>query len=185
MDIDEALDKLLIQLTRLDLPVAHQLQSGLSHEEIGVLTSNLPFKLPEELYQLYRWRNGAVPNVEANVGGLLLSDCGHLLPYSLYPFSSLAQALEDSSLFNEDGYLNGFWDYYEEEEVNFERSQNYFYFSLFSDPGDSDYIVLCSTEDQSKAAIVYWSPEEGAPILIHRSLSDMIVTMTACYESGA
>jgi hypothetical protein len=31
---------------------------GLTIEEIQVLTNNLPFQLPREIYELYQWRNG-------------------------------------------------------------------------------------------------------------------------------
>lgn len=186
MEISSALDKLLLQLTRLRLPVAHQLQPGLTREEIDAVTSPLPFQLPAELYHLYMWHNGALPQSGLADGeSMFLSDLGHLLPYSLYPFVPLEQALEYSQYFNEEDYLNNFWIDYEDEEVNFERRQDYLYFSLFSDPGDSDYIVLCTAAERQKAPVVYWSSEEGAPILIHRSLCDMIATMTACYESGA
>jgi len=33
------------------------LQPGLSYEEIERRVADLPFKLPEEVYQLYQWRN--------------------------------------------------------------------------------------------------------------------------------
>ena len=34
------------------------LQPGLKREEIDEIIKDLPFKLPEELYELYQWRNG-------------------------------------------------------------------------------------------------------------------------------
>ena len=39
------------------------LQLGLKPEEIDEITKDLPFKLPEELYELYQWRNGLLKDV--------------------------------------------------------------------------------------------------------------------------
>lgn len=35
-----------------------QMKPGLSPEEIEQLVNKLPFRLPEEVYQIYQWRNG-------------------------------------------------------------------------------------------------------------------------------
>ena len=40
------------------------LQPGLSYEEIDSRVADLPFKLPEEVYQLYRWKNGTCEGEE-------------------------------------------------------------------------------------------------------------------------
>ena len=33
-------------------------QPGLKSKEIDEITKDLPFKLPQEVYELYQWRNG-------------------------------------------------------------------------------------------------------------------------------
>ncbi|MGB3652999.1 MAG: hypothetical protein WBA41_17520 [Rivularia sp. (in: cyanobacteria)] len=38
--------------------VKYLLKPGLKSEEIDELTKDLPFKLPQEVYELYQWRNG-------------------------------------------------------------------------------------------------------------------------------
>ena len=40
------------------------LQPGLSYEEIDRRVADLPFKLPEEVYQLYQWKNGTCDGEE-------------------------------------------------------------------------------------------------------------------------
>ena len=35
-----------------------EMKPGLTPEEIEQFLSNLPFRLPEEVYQIYQWRNG-------------------------------------------------------------------------------------------------------------------------------
>ena len=37
-------------------------QPGLKPEEIDEITKHLPFRLPEEVYELYQWRNGLLDN---------------------------------------------------------------------------------------------------------------------------
>ncbi|MEH1938243.1 MAG: SMI1/KNR4 family protein [Nostoc sp.] len=39
------------------------LQPGLKPEEIDEITKDLPFKLPEEVYEIYQWRNGLLKGV--------------------------------------------------------------------------------------------------------------------------
>ncbi|MEO1765090.1 MAG: hypothetical protein AAFR83_24800 [Cyanobacteria bacterium J06629_18] len=35
---------------------------GLKPEEIDEITKDLPFNLPQEVYELYQWRNGLLDN---------------------------------------------------------------------------------------------------------------------------
>lgn len=39
--------------------IIQALQPGLSREQIEAQVQVLPFRLPEEVYQLYQWRNGS------------------------------------------------------------------------------------------------------------------------------
>ena len=40
------------------------LQPGLHYEEIDRRVADLPFKLPEEVYEIYQWRNGTCDGEE-------------------------------------------------------------------------------------------------------------------------
>lgn len=53
-DIQGKLNKLAEKMKQVD----NEFNPGLSREEITEKTKNLPFLIPEELYQLYMWRNG-------------------------------------------------------------------------------------------------------------------------------
>lgn len=48
----------LIDLIRPREPAINNLLPGLTKEKIKSITNSLPFELPEEIYQLYQWRNG-------------------------------------------------------------------------------------------------------------------------------
>ncbi|NER05147.1 MAG: SMI1/KNR4 family protein, partial [Okeania sp. SIO3C4] len=68
--------------------VAEELQPGLTRGQIDELVKNLPFSLPEELYELYQWRNG-------------MKDLIQWQPFicnrsGMYGFLSLEKALETS-----------------------------------------------------------------------------------------
>jgi cell wall assembly regulator SMI1 len=39
---------------------ASELRPGLSHDEIKEQINDLPFNLPEEIYELYGWHNGNI-----------------------------------------------------------------------------------------------------------------------------
>ncbi|MEH2224262.1 SMI1/KNR4 family protein [Nostoc sp.] len=56
--LTESLDRILKSLEEKDPEIASLLQPGLTRKEIDEITKDLPFKLPEELYELYQWRNG-------------------------------------------------------------------------------------------------------------------------------
>ncbi|MEO0843293.1 MAG: SMI1/KNR4 family protein [Cyanobacteria bacterium J06643_5] len=60
------------------------LQPGLSYEEIERRVADLPFKLPEEVYQLYQWRNGTYEGEE---------DFSRF--FNGYAFLSLESAIEE------------------------------------------------------------------------------------------
>ncbi|MGB3759973.1 MAG: SMI1/KNR4 family protein [Rivularia sp. (in: cyanobacteria)] len=56
--LTESLEQILIQLEQKDPEIASSLQPGLTREEIDQIANDLPFKLPEEVYELYQWQNG-------------------------------------------------------------------------------------------------------------------------------
>ena len=60
-----------------------------------------------------------------------------------------------------------------------------YYFDLFSDPGEPDFLVPCTPMPLEKPPIVFWSPEFGKPRVHYANLEDMMWTIAACYESGA
>ncbi|RUT03884.1 hypothetical protein DSM106972_047980 [Dulcicalothrix desertica PCC 7102] len=79
------LDKILTILEERVPDIASALQPGLTREEIDKITKDFPLKLPEEVYELYQWRNG----ISGYVGfGLTWNGIQG-------GFSPLAEAIED------------------------------------------------------------------------------------------
>lgn len=56
--LKKVLDKILKILEEKVPNIASALQHGLTREEIDEITKDFSFKLPEEVYELYQWRNG-------------------------------------------------------------------------------------------------------------------------------
>ncbi len=56
--LTETLERILAWLQAHDQPAAASLQPGLSQAEIEAKVKELPFRLPQEVYELYQWRNG-------------------------------------------------------------------------------------------------------------------------------
>jgi cell wall assembly regulator SMI1 len=75
--LEPALQQLHAALERAGSPVAELLAPGLDGDEIGRLTADLPFALPEELVALYRWHDGltgdGTPKGQLFPGGYWLS----------------------------------------------------------------------------------------------------------------
>ena len=172
MSLEMALDSVLSQLVRLERPLVALLQPGLSREAIDEMVDPLPFKLSEDLYQLYIWRNGTQPgSYEDTV----------FFPHPASYFAPLDLALDASIYLPESLITNPLTETW--EPLEFEPSA--YYFDLFSDPGDSDFLVPCSATLLEKPPIVFWSPELGTPRVHFANLESMMWTIAACYESGA
>ncbi len=60
--ITDKLNILINSLREKGITEVDNLLPGLSRQEIEQNTSHLPFKLPEEIYELYQWRNGCDHN---------------------------------------------------------------------------------------------------------------------------
>ncbi|MCU0536836.1 MAG: SMI1/KNR4 family protein [Hydrococcus sp. Prado102] len=56
--LTDALERIFNWLRANHQEAASSLQPGLSYEEIEAKLAHLPFRLPQEVYELYQWRNG-------------------------------------------------------------------------------------------------------------------------------
>ena len=177
MSLPLALEAVLQQLIRLESPLVPLLQPGLSRKAIDDMVRPFPFKLSEDLYQLYMWRNGTEEGsgTENSYGGtdLFAHPAAHFAPLA----TTLDASVELSEHLNTDE-LKQTWG-----TLEFEPSP--YYFDLFSDPGDSDFLVPCGTASLEKPLVLFWSPELGEPRIHYSDLESMMWTIAACYESGA
>jgi cell wall assembly regulator SMI1 len=75
-DLKPVLERLFIALDRLHVPIVSSLQPGLAEEVVARLLSRVPYDLPPDLSELYKWRNGAQESAasrELFPGGMFLA----------------------------------------------------------------------------------------------------------------
>lgn len=105
------------------------LRAGLSRNEIDELVKDLPFTIPEEVYELYQWHDG----------------CADKFIRSNYDFMSLTEAI---STYHEEVGENL---YYSREETH-SLEQSIPVFKLWSQ-GNVVYTVIASGENQGKVML--------------------------------
>lgn len=174
--IASLLDRLAACHDAIGHPIARFHRPGLSDEEIAHLTRGLPVRLPEEICELYRWRNGLMDSQEID----LLIGCAE-------------RPVRDFGLFDA-GYFMPLQDAIEEyyfhisdpEDLRIDR----YCFPLF---GDCDYcqLVRCADESRPEGPILEFV-NEGVPFegedytpVVFANLKDLLRWSIACFEAGA
>lgn len=132
---------------------------GLSYEEIEEKVSNLPFKLPEEVYNLYRWRNGT--NSPAMI-------------FVYHYFWHLDMALEISSDCVNDPLS---------QEFRQERGNPLYLFPIFEYEGEY-FAILGQTEQVETAPVYHIDADAGEVSLAFNNLTAMMQTIAESYETG-
>lgn len=160
--------------------------SGLTLHQIEGLTQDFPFKLPKEVSELYQYSYGTEGGVNLAPG--------------FCSFHSLEQALEDcrSWIFSEvnscvfdssEQVLNNLkffesWD----KDKEYKKAIDKYPFNtcglpLFYGDGKECYYVLCDKEQTDFSPV--WCRFIGeAPIIYASSLTNLILTIAECYETG-
>lgn len=159
--LTEALNRIIKYLEKNNPDAANWLQSGLSDTEIANITKDLPFQLPSEIKELYRWRNGRVIN-EHNWG----------------------QAEKSAFIFPAYGYY--FLCSLEEVVQNYQESLNYSYgqneLEIFQSlPEGTGYVDL-----YNKRVVFYYSSDrvDVSSSYQYTSLTTMMQTIAEGYETG-
>lgn len=132
------------------------LNKGISVADLKQQESQLlPYFLPEECQELYRWRDGAAHPLELIPG---------------FAFLSLAQAIEEYRLqFQLDGGSEG-W--------------NPLWFPIFSFQGDN-YCVLLSKERRVQSEIYLSHNQDTEIWLMHPDLNTLLDVSAECFSAGA
>lgn len=137
---------------------ASSLVPGLSLAEIQARLRTFPFSLPQEVYELYQWRNGS-----GEESGLFV----------YHHFLDLDLALTDAALLNDD-----FW-----VQARAQEQQPAHIFPLFD--FDGEYFAVPVTETAVPAAPVFHvGCDDGALTLAFANLTAMMQAIAACYQAG-
>ena len=137
---------------------ASSLAPGLSLTEIQSHLRSFPFALPQEVYDLYLWRNGS-----GEEAGLFV----------YHHFLDLDLALTDAALLNDDVWV----------QARTQEQQPAHVFPLFD--FDGEYFVVPVTETAVPAAPVFHvGCDDGALTRAFSSLTAMMQAIAASYQVG-
>lgn len=141
------------------------LQPGLTRGQIDAQVQDLPFQLPEEVYQLYQWHNGS--SAEQYI---------EFLPQ--YRFLSLEDAIAQYQMTVE------IWgDVSETENLEDRWVRPEVWFPLFAVDGNF-YMIEGQSQPKTTAPIIHFS-KYGDNHLIFNSLTKTMLVIVECLETGA
>jgi len=131
------------------------LKPGLQKNRIIALTSDLPFKLPEEIFRLYQWRNGTNQSLKTIIA----------YPPQFLPLEEAIEIVRQYILPNEIRY----------------RGKLIFPFL----GGGVGYCgVLVGRKACPSSAVVYFHPEDK-PKIAFTNVTSMMSSLAECFETGA
>ena len=139
---------------------AERFQQGLSREEIEGKVKELTFSLPEEVYELYQWRNGN-PSGHLLIPGKL-ADC---LSYSWFMLS-LEEAIRIYSTSRDTNNRNTKWDIH--------------WFPIFKSLHEGLFQVVEIGKETS--GIFFFAPNEGDHQKLCDSLTEFLVIEADFFE---
>ncbi|PSF33624.1 SMI1/KNR4 family protein [Aphanothece hegewaldii CCALA 016] len=154
--LTEALERIIEWLRQHQPEYANSFKPGLKSDEIKAAEEELGFTLPEEIYELYQWRNGSTLATEA-----LFFPNIHFLP-----LDQARNTTREVISYPDD------WFWYEGYPL--------FVFLMY----ESDVFAIPLKSNQQKNLPVVYIPEGGEQIVYYTSLTDMMLTLAECYETG-
>jgi len=145
-------------LVNNDRPVVSLLQKGLSLSEIMIATEELDIKLPNELVELYKWRNGTSKD-----GGYVLGDVDFFPGFHFLP-------LVDSVAYYKTFIKDERWD----------KS----WFPVFANGGGDFYVIKCSEDYREHSEIVGFMRDFDEQEVEYLTLEKMLQTLCECYKQS-
>lgn len=138
---------------------AEKLQSGLTRKEIDELIKDLPFPFPEELYELYQWRNGMEGNISWTQ--FIRAEGG------VYGFLSL----EDAVKMSREEYKSVSITKYGKYEPN--------WLIIFYSASDNNALGLVIVLGEETTPIRCYDPDDNYYEIIHTSLTNLLLNNVA------
>lgn len=156
--ITDHLDELVELIEAKGIQISEDLKPGLTSDEINGKVSVLPFRIPDELYELYSWHNGQ------NADGIL-------------------PLFRGSSLISLDEALN---DYYIVQTYKEDPEDDYLShcFPFAHDDGGIYVLPASSQPMYPELSCPVIDIHEGIEVL-YTSFIHMLVTIKTCFQEGA
>lgn len=156
--LTDALNRIMTWLQQNSPTSASGFLPGLSPEAIEKKLGELPFRLPQELYELYQWRNGD-------------DRCSSVFVY--HWLLSLDTAIQYSQDINDSFWL----------EVREKDGDPLYLFPMFDFDGEY-FAVPGSDSPTDTASIFHIGCDDGGVSLAFTSLTNMMLAIAECYETG-
>jgi cell wall assembly regulator SMI1 len=149
--------------------IAQSLQPGLSQEDITSKLEDFPYTLPNEVIEIYQWRNGQRGNYSDG-----------LAPY--YRFLSLEDALREYRILVELAME------FAEEDLPWQKLYDPCWFPIFKE--DSNYYVVCTSLEPQESSVIldrseYLGNDDVWKAEVFPDLTSMLLAVTECWETGA
>ncbi len=156
--LEDAIITIYNYLFKLKRPLIRLLNNGLDRNRIIEKTKAFPFKLPEELIELYGIYNGTrIPE------NSVLDDL-HFFPG--FYFLSIEDAMIHYNVFKSDNRWQQNW------------------FPIFANGGGDFYAVACQNANVEKGQIVGFILGEEKHPVEYSSVTSMMSTIAECFERG-
>lgn len=165
-----ALDRILNWLEQHRPSDVSLLQPGLSDEEIDELITDLPLKLPNDIRELYKWRNGTI------IVGNYEEFAWTFEFWAFYPLQIVIDGYRQKIELNKKQYRQPTWEF---QGLN---TLNIFFSPELVDIG----YVLIDDKNQEASPVIFEYCKGGAcsPIIKYASLTNMLLTIAEIYEKG-
>jgi cell wall assembly regulator SMI1 len=138
---------------------------GLQYEEIKLVEAEINFKLPKEIYELYQWRNGTQEDAKA-------------ICFPTINFLPISRSVKSSKGCNE--YIEKYKKLVGEEGQWYETSPLFLFIE-----NNGNYCGIPLVEYQEEKLVVVEIGEGEMARIFYASLTDMMLTLAECYETGA
>lgn len=160
----EALERIMNWLRKHQPEYADSFLPGLTSSEIQAVEAEFGYKLPEEIYTLYQWRNGTEKSAKA----VCFPPPLEILPLSAaieYSKGCTEHILEDKNVL--------------EESKWYETSPLFVFIQ-----SNCDFCGIPLVEDCKGKLPVVDLGEGYGPDILYTSLTDMMLTLAECYETN-
>ncbi len=163
--LTDALERIIGWYGRHLPDIADSFLPGLSDNEIQEHLNDTGISLPEEIYELYRWRNGTTEEV-GSIG-------------IVFPTMSLLPLEESLERYNELIQISYALD--DNDPIKFEGDRLFPFLE-----SDGDYLAVPVAKESKISSRILWIPSELTDIrLMYSSLTSMMLTLAECYDVGA
>jgi hypothetical protein len=172
--LTDELEYILNWLKSTNLELVDSYNSGLLHPEIDTIVKNLPFKLSDEIYELYQWRNGVADlgfnNYHLPVEFLFPEQ---LFNYSPIPFTTLQES------------VSNYHDLCQVSQDTMDVSSDYEFWNQkwFPFASFENKRILYIVGDLNPSPVYLWNL--GCcdnPVRVYRDLTNMISMIAECCE---